>query len=265
MLGTALTTFTCVPPAGAARVKVTVTSGASPAGTEAGLTVIAFTAIGCSGGLAMVSVADLGAAEPDAAVIVADPGEADAFVRISTVALVEPAATVVVGGTGTSGFEEERFTVVPPAGAGAVRLTAMVVPAPRSTVVGLRVIEAISTGLATIVSDAVLGVPEPIFAAIAALTLLAGLSVEMLNAALVEPDGTSAFDTRAAGCDDTIVTVVPPCGAAPLSVTIPVTFCPPDTLDGFNVIALTPRGAASATSAVLAAVTSNEALFLAPP
>ena len=55
--------------------------------------------------------------------------------------------------------------------------------------------------------------------------------VEMMNVVLVDPAGTVTLEGRITGSLPDNDTAAPPAGAAPVSVTVPVTWSPPTTLD----------------------------------
>jgi hypothetical protein len=77
--------------------------------------------------------------------------------------------------------------------------------------------------------------------------------------ALVAPAGTVTVlgALAAPGLLLEIATTAPPAGAGPLSVTVPVEFCPPNTLVGFNVneASVGAGGGAGATVSVAVRLT----------
>ena len=75
---------------------------------------------------------------PDAPVMTADVGDETPVVVTVKVRLVDPAATVTLGGTVTALELSDRATTVPPEGAAALSRTVPVEELPPVTVVGLR-------------------------------------------------------------------------------------------------------------------------------
>jgi hypothetical protein len=58
--------------------------------------------------------------------------------------------------------------------------------------------------------------------------------VAIENVALVDPAGTRTLAATVAGSVAVSAAFAPPVGAAALTVTVPVTVCPPTTLDALN-------------------------------
>jgi hypothetical protein len=84
------------------------------------------------------------------------------------------------------------------------------------------------------------------------------LDVLTVKLAVVAPDGTvTVLGTLAAPLLLESVTTAPPAGAGPVSVIVPVEFCPPNTLVGFNVSdeSVTAGGGTGFTVSVAARLT----------
>jgi hypothetical protein len=156
-------------------------------------------------------------------------------VVIVKVVLEFPAATVTLAGTeATDVLLLERVTTVPPAGAGALRVTVPVDGVPPLTLEGFRVNE-LAASVAT-VSDAVF-VIVPFLAVIVTVALDASVDVVIVKVAVLAPAGTV---TLAGTCAADVlllesVTTKPPGGAAPVRVTVPVDDAGPTTEAGFRV------------------------------
>jgi hypothetical protein len=181
---------------------------ATEAGTKSTLTIV--------GGVT-VTEADWPAAEllPTHDWTVAVVDEATGEEVAEKLAVDEPAATTTVACTLSDEELLERFTVVPPAGAGASRVTVPVVVIPPVTEVGLNESEATWYGLT--VSVEVSEVPE---SEAVSVTLVAAVTwlVVTVNVAVVAPAATFADEL-----DDESVTTEPDGPAALPSVTVPVT------------------------------------------
>src|SRR5690242_20391562 len=73
--------------------------------------------------------------------------------------------------------------------------------------------------------------------------VVAGITVVMVKVALVLPAGRRTLVGQvAAEFEHVSGTVLPPDGAAPFSVTLPVTFAPPKTVSGVSVTAVGING-----------------------
>jgi len=141
-----------------------------------------------------------------------------------------------------------KATAKPPVGALLLIVTVAVDGVPPATVVGLRVTALTTGGLTVMV--AVLFV-VPVAAVIVGVVTVPTARVVTVKVALVWPAATTtdvgtvaavvAFELR--------VTVVPPVGAGPLIVTVPVEGDPPVTVVRLRLSALT-RGASTVTLAV---------------
>jgi hypothetical protein len=77
-------------------------------------------------------------------------------------------------------------------------------------------------------------VPPPYDAPMVAVAAPPTALVAIENVALVDPAGTRTLAATVAGSVAVNAAFAPPAGAAALSVTVPVTVCPPTTLDGLN-------------------------------
>src|SRR6267154_5508234 len=162
-----------------------------------------------------------------------------ALVATVNVAVVAPAATVTLAGVlATVVLLLESVTVAPPDGAAAVKVTVPVDEFPPVTLVGFKLSEERvgrggGTGVTVSEADLVtpLYVPEMVTVVDAATAL-----VLTVNVALVAPATTVTLDGTLAAAVLLLesVTTVPPDGAAPLSVTVPVEEFPPVTLVGFS-------------------------------
>lgn len=215
---------TCIPPIGAGPVKVTVPVEGFPPMTEAGATETLCSAVGL---IVKVAVFDT---EASVAVTVTVVVEATPVVLIVKVAVVAPAATVTVAGSVALALLDVRLTNVPPGPAGPVRVTVPVEVPPPVTVVGAT--ETPDKDAGWIVSIAVLDT-VPSVAVIVALTVAETASVLIVNVAEVDPAGTvTVVGSVAFVLLEVRASVVPPVGAAPVRVTVPVDEVPPVTVAG---------------------------------
>lgn len=121
-----------MPPVGATEPRFAVKRTCLPPMTFAALA----TSVESTGEL-MVSVADLLDA-PSVAVMTGETTLATAAVVTVNVAEVAPCATVTVAGIVAAALLDASVTTLPPAGAGAVRVTVPVDDAPPATVAGFR-------------------------------------------------------------------------------------------------------------------------------
>src|SRR5437588_33051 len=152
------------------------------------------------------------------------------------VALLLPAGTVTMAGTLAAPLPLERVTCAPPAGAGPLSVTVPVEDCtPPTTLVGFSVSEATVGGMT--VSEADLLAP-PYDAEMVITVDVATALVLTVNVAVVLSAGTTTLGGMLANALLLErLTCVPPAGANPLSVTVPMEGCgpPPVTLVGFNV------------------------------
>lgn len=185
---------------------------------------------------------------PLAAEMVALIEEATLVVLTVKVAVVAPAATVTLAGTVAEALPLDKATVNPLAGATPLRVTVPVEETPPRTLVGFKV-RPLGTG-ARIVRTAVLVMP-PVAAEIVDVVLAAITEVEIVKVAEVAPAATETVaGTVAEGLLLDSATIVPPEGAAPDKVTVPVELLPPRTLVGLKDKVL-GMGAAMLSTAVL--------------
>jgi len=155
---------------------------------------------------------------------------ATAEVVTVNVAVFAPAATVTLAGTvATDVFDEERVTTTPLPVALPVSVTVPVDETPPKTLAGLSVTEESAAGVRTI--GAALVVPEYV-AEIPTADCDATPSVVIVKVFEVVPAETVTLAGTVARLESELarVTMVPPVGAGPFSVTVPVTAVPPPTL-----------------------------------
>jgi hypothetical protein len=158
-------------------------------------------------------------------------------VETVNVALVLPAVTVTDDGTDAAlVLLLDSMTTAPPDGAGAVNVTVPVPRSPPRIVVGLTEIAASPlTGAVVMVKVPLCDEPLPV-AVIVALVLAFTDCVLTEKLAELAPGGTVtlAGTTALRLLLDRLMTV-PPFGAVPLNVTVPIVPIPPCTVDGFKV------------------------------
>lgn len=215
---------TDAPPVGAGRERVTVPVAELPPTTETGDTE---TADNSGGKIVNVPLTELPFNVP---VIVAVTEFWTVVVPILNVADVEPDGIVTEAGTVALLVLELRATVMPPRGAGPLRVAVPVADVPPGTVFGEMLILLRVVGV--IISVANFATPE-IVANILAVVDFDTAVVGILNvvvvapAAIVTDDGTVALVLL-----EVRPTSIPPVGAGPLMVTVPVEGVPPATVDG---------------------------------
>ena len=187
-----------------------------------------------------------------AEIVTLDDGAVPGVVTVN-VADVEPAGMVTVAGTAaTAVFELVRYTSSPPAGAAVLRVTVPTEEIPATTVVGLR-LNPVGRGEVAVSTPVAFALVE---AETTVSTSFGTAAVVAVNVAVLAPAATvTEAGTDTTGADAVNVTTVPPEGAGPLRVTVPVAEAPPATEAGENV---TLRG----TGAV---VSDRATLFVAPP
>ena len=178
---------------------------------------------------------------PNDAERVATPVVATGWVVTVNVAVLDPAATVTEVGTEANAESEARITTAPPPGAIPVRVTVQVELAPPYTEGGT-VMSEVSCGAST-PSLAVFVTPLRTAEIVAETFELTAVGVtakvaEDPPAGLVTDGGTVA--ARLLDASDT---VVPPVGAGPLRVTVPVDPSPPKTNAGLRARPLRTGGA----------------------
>lgn len=149
------------------------------------------------------------------------------------VADVAPATTVTVAGTAALVTFELKDTANPPVGAGPLIVTDPVTEVPPMTVVGLREKPLMTGGVIVRVAETVV---PPSEADIEAVVVLATAVVVTTNVTLVAPLGTVAVaGTTALELPELRFTMMPPLGAGPLKVNVPVDEDPPMTDAGATV------------------------------
>jgi hypothetical protein len=226
--------LTAMPPVGAGPFRLTVPVDDVPPMTEAGERETPVSA----GGV-MVKVA-VWLTPLNVPVIVTDVDDATAVVFTLNVAVVAPAATVTDAGTVALAFPEPKVTVAPPVPAGPERVTVPVDGLPPMTDVGLRVTLRRLAGLMVRVA---VRLAEANVAVIVALADVATAVVVIVKVAVVAPAATvTEVGSVAFAVLDARETAIPPVGAAPLRVTVPVDGLPPMTVDGESVSPVSTGG-----------------------
>jgi hypothetical protein len=155
-----------------------------------------------------------------------------AAVVIVTVTLLEPAGMVTAGSVTSVALVLLSVTTAPPVGAGPLSEIVREADVPPTTLVGLNV--RLTSVAAVIVSVADLVTPLHV-ALIVGFDVVDTALVLMVNVAVFAPAATVTLLATAAGLPALSVTVMPPTGAGPLMVTVPVDELPPSTLAGLNV------------------------------
>ena len=226
-----LVSVTTVPPVGAAPLNVTVPVEVAPEVTDVGFNVTDDTE---TGGVTVSTALWL---LPEAAAVIVTAVDV-ATVRVVTVkvVLVLPAGTVTLAGTvAAEVLPLVSVTTVPPVGAAPFKVTVPVEDVPEVTDVGFNVTDDTETGGVT-VSTALWLLPEAAAVIVTAVDV-ATVRVVTVKVVLVLPAGTVTLaGTVAAEVLPLVsVTTVPPVGAAPFKVTVPVEDVPEVTDVGFNV------------------------------
>ena len=222
---------TAVLPAGAGPLSVRVPVADPPPATEPGLKVT------LSGtGVEVSESAALFVAPPYIAEIVTEEPVPVVSVVTVNVPELDPAGMMMLAGTvALVVLELVSVTVAPPPSAEPFNMTVAVGLCPRETLVRLRVTEKGWRAGAT-VWVAAFDVP-PDAAVMLTFVLVATEKVEIANVADVEPAETVTLaGTFATAVFELVsVTTVPPAGAAPFRVTVPVEVAEPKTVDGASV------------------------------
>jgi len=235
---------TTAPPVGAALVRVTVPVTAKPPVTAATFVVIPDIA---AGGGVTVTVA-----VPDdplvVAVIVAAVFAATVPEATVKVAVLAPAATVTETGTlATAALLDESVTTLPPVGALLESVTVPVVVPRLTTEVAANVTLAIF-GPRMLSVD--LSLTPYTVLEITALASLLTPFVVTVNVAVIAPAGIVMLEpTIALRLDEANVTTVPPTGAGPEIIKVPVVDVPPTTGD-IDQVTITGVGAKTVTNAL---------------
>lgn len=228
--GLELVRDTATPPAGATAFKVTVpVEGAgpmTPAGERVNAEIVGGAAVTVR--LALLCV--------ERYVPVTFNAVSAPTTEVVTVKFAEaaPSGMNTLDGTdATVGFEEDRFTKAPPAGAANVNVAVAVAVSPPITEAGEMARLPSPGGAGVTVNEAVL-VLDP---AVAEMVIVPAAAVEIAKSADVEPAGTVTVAGTAAMETSELerATAVPPAGAAPVRVTVPAAASPPTTDDGVSV------------------------------
>jgi len=217
---------TKMPPVGAGPVRVTVPVDGLPPTTEVGFTL---TAESAGGFTVSVAVTDTLLYE---AVIVTGVEPATATVLTGKVALVALAATLTLVATVAALLLLCSETEMPPAGAGPARVTVPVDPVGPTTAVGFTLTDESSGLTVSVVVTLAPPYEAVIVTAVEVLTprVVTGKVAELALAATFTLVGTVAALLLL--CSET---VMPPAGAGPAMVTVPVDGLGPATAVGFTL------------------------------
>jgi hypothetical protein len=161
------------------------------------------------------------------------------------VAVVAPAGTVTVAGTwAAAALLLVRLTTVPPTCAGPVSVTVPVDDSPPSTVAGLTLTAVSPATSAVTVRVAVRETLLWVAVIVTGVSAATGLVVTV-NMAVVAPAATVILTGSCAAAVLLLVrlTTIPPAGAGPLSVTVPIDDAPPSSVAGLTLTALRPETA----------------------
>ena len=222
-----LDNVTEMPPVPAGPVNLTVPVELAPPVTLVGLKLK-----DASDGGPIVRVAVL-EVDPRVAVMIAETEALTAVVLTLNEAELAPADTVTVAGVVALVLPEERLTIAPPDGAGPLRVTVPVEELPPTSEVGFKVKPVNVAGVT--VSVAVTDV-LPNSAVMVAVVEDVTAPVVIVNAAELAPAATVTVErgTTLLLLDDR-ETTVPPVGAGPVRVSVPVELVPPGTDVGETV------------------------------
>jgi hypothetical protein len=218
------------PLAPAGPLRVTVPLDAAPPVTVVGLRLNEARASGLTVSVAVLELV------PIEAVIVAVVEDDTAVVAIVKFTDVSPADKNMPLDTNTLELLEERLTIVPPAGAGPLRVTVPVDDVPPTTEVGdTEKLSTVGTTTGLTVSVDAADV-DPDTAVMETFVVVVTTLVVTVKDALVDPEGTTTdAGTAAEGSLLNRSTRLPPDGAGALRVTVPVDDTPPMTDVGDNV------------------------------
>jgi len=225
----ALIRLIVTPPVGAAPVRFTVPIEPVPPVTAAG-----FKTRDVSVGGRTVSVPEMSKLDPVLADTIAEVAVATVVVMAVKVCMVLPAGMVTPAGTVTVGSELISDTNTPPAGATTLMVTVPVEVFPPVTFAGMKLTR--TTGGGSTVRVCVTMVVPEVAVTVTRVELPTEFATTikvwaMVPAATVILIGTAT----AAGLLLIRFTVIPPAGAFPVSVTVPVALCPLARLFGLNV------------------------------
>src|SRR5262245_8767252 len=237
-----LDNVTTVPPAGAGALSVTVAVDVLPPVTLVGLSVKEATVTVVAAGGFTVSVADCVTPPADAEIVTGVVAVTAAVVTVK-VALEVPAATVTLAGTeATPVLLLDSVTTVPPAGAGALRVTVPWEVLPPVTVAGLSVSDARAAaggapGSTQSVADMTENTTSFCVAVISTGVEEATEAVVIAKVTWVAPAGTVTLAGTAAAAALLLESVrsVPPAGAGVVSTMLPCAVPPPVTPLGARV------------------------------
>jgi len=199
---------------------------------------------------------------PTVAVITAEIGLLTTRVVTVKVAVVVPAATVTDAANCTEGSLLLSITAVPPEGAAAESVTVPSEEFPPATEVGLSTkLTTVGEGTTTSVAVCIMAF---IVAVIVAVTCIATTDVMAVKVVLLVPAGTVTLaGTVTAGSLLASATVLPPGGAGPESVTVPMDGWPPSTGEALNTTLLTVNPLAGFTVSVAVCVPPSVAVMVA--
>ena len=174
------------------------------------------------------------------------------------VAVVAPPTTVTVAGTVPAAvFPEVRLTMNPPVGAGLESVTVPVERFPPMTELGLNASPVTVGALSVRAAEAVPFAVAETFAVPSTPTAV----VVTVNVAVVAPAATVTDEgTVADALSDRRATEVPPVGAGPVRVTVPVEGLPPTTDVGLSDTDVTPA-VVTASDALAVEVSAPVALM----
>lgn len=195
----------------------------------------------------MVKVADLETV-PDFAVNVTTAASATGVVLAANFAEDAPAGTWMLAGTWTTEELDDKLTTKPPLGAAPLRVTTPFAEFPPAMVDGEIETAVSEAGVMVSVAECA----RPRVAVIEAETVLLTPDVWIVKVATDAPDSTvTDAGTVALPELDTRSTAMPPAGATPFSVTVPVDVIPPITLAGLTETADTEGGSMANTAEAL--------------
>jgi len=224
-----LVRLTTSPPEGAGPLKVTVPVAVFPPTTGPVKLIDARVATGAPAMRVSVAVSLTPAAEAVTVTGVVTATPVDVIVKG---ALMAPAGTVMVAGTMTAGLPLLRDTLTPPSGAAMLSVTVPVAEPPPATVAGAMLSPVRNTmgggGALTVREANWVSVPAEVWPLTLAVVLAVTDELVTLKVALVAPAGpVTVAGTATLALLLVSVTTVPPVGAGPLRVTVPVVPIPP--------------------------------------